>query len=76
MVTIDGVTLNIDEALVKRYQKLTGDSDELLLEVFKHMIKVQSGLMYDVAITRFSSEQLSRMIEDQITTELSGFWEV
>ena len=75
MIKIDGVELNIDEDLVQRYQRLMGDSDELLLEIFKHMVTIQSGLEYHDAVSKYFPEELTKMIETQIQTELSGFWE-
>ena len=45
MITIDGVMLNVDKELVKKYQKLTGDADELLLEIFKHMLRNQLAVI-------------------------------
>ena len=74
MITIDGMVLNVDEDLVKRHKKLTGDTDELFTEVVKIMVKGETGLEFGEAVLQVPPEKLARVIEERLESELSGFW--
>ncbi len=76
MITIDGVVLNLDEALVQKYMKLTGDTAELFAEVVKIMVKGETGMEIKDAALQYSTKELSKKIEERLKTELRGFWEV
>jgi len=67
--------LEFDSNTVQRYQRLTGDTDEILIDVVRLMIEAETGLDFEYAVRNFPKENIKAMVEERMLSELSGFVE-